>query len=118
MQYLFSVHSSAEAYARPIEEMRPLWEATGRFNEKAQEAGIWVFAGGLQHGETATTVDATGDGAVVTDGPFLESKEWLGGFWIFELADLDEALRWATEASAACGEVVEVRPFQVDLPDE
>ena len=111
-QYLFSVHSSAEDYARPVEEMMPAFEAVDRFNDKAQEAGIWVFAGGLQSGETATVVDATGSEAVVTDGPYLETKEWIGGFWVFELPDLDAALRWATEASKACDGKVEVRPFQ------
>lgn len=110
--YLFSVHGSAETYARPVEEMQPLWEATGRFNEVAREAGIWVFAGGLQPADTATTVDGRGAEPIVTDGPYLESKEWIGGFWVFELPDLDAALRWATQASAACGETVEVRPFQ------
>ena len=110
--YLFSVHGNAETYARPVEEMQPLWEATGRFNDRAREAGIWVFAGGLEAPDTATTVDARGAAPVVTDGPYLETKEWIGGFWVFDLLDLDAALRWAAEASAACGETVEVRPFQ------
>jgi len=92
--------------------MQPLWDATGRFNEVAREAGIWVFAGGLQPADTATTVDGRGAEPIVTDGPYLESKEWIGGFWVFELPDLDAALRWAAQASAACGETVEVRPFQ------
>ncbi len=60
----------------------------------------------------STTVDNTGAEAIVTDGPFAESKEWIGGFWILELPDLDAALEWATEASKACAGKVEVRPFQ------
>ena len=111
-QYLLSVHTGPDDYARPIEEMQPRFEAVDRFNEKARDSGIWVFAGGLQPGDTATTVDGTGSEPVSTDGPYLETKEWLGGFWIFELPDLDAAIRWATEASAACGGKVEVRPFQ------
>ena len=111
-QYLLSVHSGPDDYARSLEEMQPYFEAVDRFNGRAQEAGIWVFGGGLQTADTATTVDATAGEPVLTDGPYLETKEWLGGFWIFELPDLDAALRWATEASAACGGKVEVRPFQ------
>ena len=110
--YLFTVHANADTYARPEEEVQPLYDATGRFNDRAKEAGIWVFAGGLEPPETATTVDGRADKPVVTDGPYLESKEWIGGFWVFDLPDLDAALRWAAEASAACGDTVEVRPFQ------
>ncbi|WP_395690281.1 YciI family protein [Nocardioides sp.] len=110
--YLFSVHGSAATYEVPIEEMQPRFDATARFNETAREAGIWVFAGGLERPDTATTVDGTGGAPVVTDGPYLETKEWIGGFWVFEIPDLDEALEWAAKASAACGETVEVRPFQ------
>jgi hypothetical protein len=112
-QYLLSVHHVAgEEQPTSAEEQQPMFEAVGRFNEKAQEAGVWVFAGGLMPQETATTVDATGAEPVVTDGPFSESKEWLGGFWIFELPDHDAALAWATEGSRACAGKVEVRPFQ------
>lgn len=113
-QYLFSVHHGTEAYDRTPEEMQPFWDATGRFNDKARDAGIFVFAGGLHPADTATTVDGTGTEPIITDGPYLETKEWIGGFWVFDLPDLDTALRWATEASAACGETVEVRPFHGD----
>jgi hypothetical protein len=111
-QYLLSVHSGPEAYARSLEEMQPMFEAVDAFNQKAMAAGVWVFAGGLQPGDLATVVDNTGDTPVVTDGPYLETKEWIGGFWVFELPDLDAALAWAAEGSAACGGKVEVRPFQ------
>jgi hypothetical protein len=111
-QYLLSVHSSAEDYAQPIEDTTSVFEAVDAFNQKARDAGVWVFAGGLQPGDMATVVDATGDAPVVTDGPYLETKEWIGGFWIFELPDLDAALQWATEGSRACAGKVEVRPFQ------
>jgi hypothetical protein len=111
-QYLLSVHSGPEDYARSLEEMQPMYDAVEAYNQRARDAGIWVFAGGLQPGDTATTVDGTGATPVLTDGPYLDTKEWIGGFWVFDLPDLDAALQWATEASAACGDKVEVRPFQ------
>lgn len=112
-QYLLSVHHvEGEEMPSTPEEMQPVFEAVDRFNQKAQAAGIWVFAGGLMPPESATTVDATGASPIVADGPFAESKEWLGGFWIFELPDLDAALAWASEGSRACAGKVEVRPFQ------
>jgi hypothetical protein len=94
------------------EEIQPLYDAVDRFNEKLKAEGAWVFAGGLTGIESATTVDGTGEETVVTDGPFAESKEWLGGFWVIEAADLDAALRWAAEGSKACAGKVEVRPFE------
>jgi len=111
-QYLLAVHSGPDDYARTLEEMQPVFEAVDRYNQKAQDAGVWVFGGGLTPGDQASVVDNTGDEPVVTDGPYLETKEWLGGFWIFELPDLETARAWATEASAACGGKVELRPFQ------
>jgi hypothetical protein len=113
-QYLLSVHSGPEDYTRDLEEMQPLFEAVERYNQKAQDAGIWVFAGGLEAPDTATVVDGTAAEPVVTDGPYLDTKEWIGGFWVFDLPDLDAALQWATEASKACAGKVEVRPFQAD----
>jgi hypothetical protein len=112
-QYLLSVHQvEGEDMPSDPAELQPMFEAVDRFNQRAQDAGIWVFAGGLMPIETATTVDGTGSETVVSDGPFAESKEWLGGFWIFELPDLDAALEWAAEGSKACAGKVEVRPFQ------
>lgn len=112
-QYLLSVHHSPDE-APPAEpaEMERMFADVGRFNDKAQAAGVWVFAGGLEPIEAATTVDHRGAEPIVVDGPFAESKEWLGGFWIFELPDLDAAISWAAEGSKACGGRVEVRPFQ------
>ena len=90
-----------------------MFDSVGRFNAKMRAEGVWVFAGGLEGIESATTVDnTTGAEAIITDGPFAEAKEWLGGFWIIEAPDLDAALNWATEGSKACGGKVEVRPFQ------
>jgi hypothetical protein len=111
-QYLLSVHHAEGDVLPEGEEMQRMFDDVGRFNEKLRSEGAWVFAGGLTPIESATTVDATGDEVMVVDGPFAESKEYLGGFWIIEAPDLDAALRWATEGSAACAGKVEVRPFQ------
>ena len=112
-QYLLSVHGSDEEYAKLTEEETQWMMAdTERFNDKLRESGAWVFAGGLHSVEQATTVDNTGTQPIITDGPYAESKEYLGGFWIIEAPDLDAALTWAKDGSAACGGKVEVRPFQ------
>ena len=111
-QYLLSVHGSADDYGYATEEeMQQAFADTDRFNDKLRESGAWVFAGGLQPIDQATTVDGTGDKPVVTDGPYVEAKEFLGGFWIIEAPDLDAALKWAAEGSKACRGKVEVRPF-------
>lgn len=111
-QYLLSVHSSDADYDTPLEDMQPVFETVDAFNTQLQNDGRWVFAGGLERPSTATVVDGTGSETVVTDGPYIEAKELLGGFWVIEAADLDEALKVAAEASAACRGKVEVRPFQ------
>ena len=111
-QYLLSVHQVEGEEMPPPEEIQRMFDAVDRFNEKVKAAGAWVFAGGLNPIESATTVDNTGAEPIVTDGPFSESKEWLGGFWVIEAPDLDAALVWATEGSKACAAKVEVRPFQ------
>ena len=90
----------------------PQLEILDTFNAELQGSGAWVFAGGLLPASSATVVRAEGAEVLVTDGPFTESKEHIGGVWIIEAADLDAALAWATKATRACGEPVEVRPFQ------
>jgi len=110
-QYLLSVHGPSEVWDTPLEEAQPMYEATGRFNDQLRESDAWVFVGGLERPETATTVDGTGNDVIVTDGPYAETKEYLGGFWVIEAPDLDAALKIAAEASKACGGKVEVRPF-------
>jgi hypothetical protein len=85
--------------------------ATDAFNERLQADGHWVFAGGLGAPSSATVIDNRDGAGLVTDGPFVESKEYLGGFWIIEAADLDVALKLASEGSKACNRKVEVRPF-------
>jgi hypothetical protein len=113
-EYMLSVHHSAADPAEEWtqEEMERAFADVEAFNQKLRAEGAWVFAGGLMPRETATTVDNTGDAPVLTDGPFAETKEWLGGFWVIEAPDLDAALRWAEAGSKACAGKVEVRPFQ------
>jgi len=92
--------------------MEAAFAATGVFNDRLHADGYWVFAGGLKPAATATVVDGAGETPVMTDGPYLETKEVLGGFWIIDAPDLDVALRLAAEGSRACGGKVEVRPFE------
>lgn len=96
------------------EEMLQAFADTGAFNDLLQSRGHLVFADGLEPATTATTVDGQGERPVVTDGPYLETKEHLGGFWVIEAADLDEAFALAAHGSKACRQVVEVRPFHTD----
>lgn len=111
-QYLMSVHHAPDGPGMTDEEMQKSWDQTDIFNEELRQSGSWVFAGGLFPVETATVVDATGVEVITTDGPYAESKEYLGGFWVIEAPDLDAALEWARRGSAACMAPVEVRPFQ------
>jgi hypothetical protein len=106
MQYLVGVIHDKADLATPDE-----MAATDVFNERLQAEGYWVFAGGLAAPSTATVVDNRGEEAMFTDGPFVETKEYLVGFWVIEAADLDVALKLAAEGSKACNRKVEVRPF-------
>ena len=111
-QYLLSVYM-VEGEPLPSDDvLQQMYADVEKFNEEVKAAGAWVFAGGLHPADTATTVKATGGEVVTTDGPFAESKEQIGGFWVIEAADLDAALAWAAKGSAACQGAVEVRPFQ------
>ena len=85
--------------------------AIDAFNDGLRAEGHWVFAGGLAAPDTATVIDNRGGEAIVTDGPFVETKEHVAGFWIIEAPDLDVALKLAAEGSEACNRKVEVRPF-------
>lgn len=106
MQYLVSVIDDKTGSATPDEMI-----AIETFNDRLRADGHWVFAGGLASPSTATVVDNRGGEVLVTDGPFLESKEHLAGFWVMQAADLDVALKLAADASKACNRRVEVRPF-------
>ena len=106
MQYLVSVIDDGTGPATPTEDAD-----IDAFNERLKAEGTWVFAGGLGSPEPATVVDNRGDDPVFTDGPFVESKEYLAGFWIIEAPDLDVVLKLASEGSKVCKRKIEVRPF-------
>jgi hypothetical protein len=111
-QYLLAVHMAEGEPAPPEEQMQQTYKAVDAFNAELQSAGAWVFAGGLHPPETATVVRSQDGQVVTTDGPFAETKEQLGGFWVIVAPDLDAALAWAARGSEACRAPVEVRPFQ------
>ena len=113
MQYLISVIDDGQADSAGSEISGSPEEAAAIdvFNEKLQKQGYWVFAGGLGYPNNATTVDNRGKSTAITDGPYVESKEFMAGFWIIEAPDLDVALALATEGSKACNRKIEVRPF-------
>ena len=106
MKYMVSVIDDTSNSATPDEMV-----AIRAFNEGLQADGHWVFAGGLADPSASTVVDNRGSEPMITDGPFLETKEYFAGFWIMEAPDLDVMLRLATEASKACNRKLEVRPL-------
>ena len=106
MQYLVSVIDDTASLATPDE-----MAAINAFNDRLQAKGHWVFAGGLAAPSSATVIDNRGEEAIFTDGPFVESKEYLAGLWIIQAANLDVALKLAAEGSKACNRKIEVRPF-------
>jgi hypothetical protein len=106
MQYLVSVIDDKTGSATPAE-----MAAINAFNDRLEAEGHWVFAGGLASPSTATVIDGRGEEPMFTDGPFLESKEYVAGFWVIEAPDLDVALKLFVDGSKACNRRVEVRPF-------
>ena len=117
-RYMFSVHSveGGGGPARTQEEMQQMMKDIGVLEEEMKSAGAWVFGGALHEADTATVVRMSDGEVLTTDGPFAESKEHLGGFYIIEAEDLDAALVWASKTTAAVGAPIEVRPFW-EMPD-
>jgi hypothetical protein len=113
-QYMLSVYMVEGSEEPTAEAMQKAYRDVDVLNKKLQDHGVWVFGGGLHPANTATVVRETNGDVLTSDGPFAESKEQLGGFWIINAADLDAALAWAREATVACQAPVEVRPFQDD----
>ncbi len=112
-QYLLSVwHDDEYEVDFTGDDMQRIVAQVDEFNTALEGAGAWVFGGGLHPASSATVVRATGNEVSMTDGPFAESKEQMGGFWVIEAPDLDVALDWARRATAACEGPVELRPFQ------
>jgi hypothetical protein len=112
-QYLLSTHCVAGEVPPPMsdEEVQRFQQRIGALEEEMRSAGAWVFGGRLDEPDTATVVRSTGAQVLTTDGPFLESKEHLGGFYVISAEDLDAALAWAAKVTAAVMVPIEVRPF-------
>jgi hypothetical protein len=116
-QYMLSVHH-AEGDPTPDDAtIQRMYADVEAFNTELRAGGAWVFAGGLQPPTSATVVRVKEGEALLTDGPFSESKEQLGGFWVVKAPDLDAALEIARRGAIACQGPVEVRPFQDDAED-
>jgi hypothetical protein len=115
-QYMLSVHGTQGEALPPPEVMQQMFDDVEKVNQEMRAAGAWVFGGGLTDPSDATVVRVEGGRTLTTDGPYVETKEQLGGFWVIRAENLDEALAWAEKATAACQGPVEVRPFQ-DEPE-
>jgi hypothetical protein len=115
-QYLLSVYHLEDGIFEP-EVMEKIAADVAALNTELQQAGAWVFAGGLYPSSTATVVRVEGGDVLITDGPFVEGKEHVGGFWVIRAPDLDSALEWGRKAARACAVPVEVRPFREEAQD-
>ena len=113
-QYMLAVHYDPKVPDPTPEEMQKAFKQVDELNAEMMRVGAWVFGGGPEAPDIATVVRTAGGDTTTTDGPFAETKEQLGGFWVIEAPDLDAALEWATKASGACMAPVEVRPFQAE----
>jgi hypothetical protein len=112
-QYLISVwHDDEYDLDFTTPEAQRIGPKVGAVNEEMTATGTWVFGGGLVPASSATVLRADGGDVSMTDGPYAETKEQMGGFWVIEAADLDEALAWGRKCATACEGPVEVRPFQ------
>lgn len=109
-RYLLAVQFD-ETTQESEEETRAQMARTSKVTDQIRAAGAWVFVGGLQRSHATTVVRPAGGTTTVTDGPFAETKEQLGGFWVIQCEDLDQALYWADKCALACGQPIEVRPF-------
>lgn len=117
-QYLVGVMHDDPSYGQnhPAAEMAEIIADVGAVNQKMMDAGVFVFAGGLHPPTATTTVDGQSGTVTVTDGPYAEAKEFLGGFWVIQVDDLNSALTWARQATVACRQPLEVRPFMEEPP--
>jgi hypothetical protein len=114
-QYLVAIHHP-DGYDGSLED-EAMHRDIDALNEEMEAKGVRIFAGGLSAARNAKSLRAQPGGKVlITDGPYLETKEHIGGFWILEAANLEDALAWGRKAVVACRAPVEVRPF-LDMPD-
>ena len=110
-RYMLSIYQPA-GDPPPPEVLEPIMRDLEEVNEEMRSAGVWVFAAGLHDPSTATVLRAREDDVLVTDGPFAEGKEHLGGFTIIEAPDIDAALEWGRRFARAITLPIEVRPLQ------
>ena len=113
-KYLLSVYQP-EGGTPPAEVLDKIMRDVDALNHELKGTGTWVFAGGLHPSSTATVVRLQDGEMLVTDGPFVEGKEHIGGFWVIQAPDLDAALEWGRKATRACMVPIEVRPLQEDV---
>jgi hypothetical protein len=111
MHYLMSVEHDQSGDGYSDAEMERSFARVGAVNDEMKAQGVWVFAGGLLPYDSATVVRVENGTTTMTDGPFIETKEQLAGFWVIEVDDLDAALAWAEKCAEACEAPIEVRPF-------
>jgi len=111
MLYLLAVQNDESVPLPTGEILQASFDRVGRVNTEMESAGIWVFAGGLLPSDSSTVVRVQNGTTTMTDGPFAETKEQLGGFWVIRVPDLDAALAWAEKCAEACDGPIEVRPF-------
>ena len=110
-QYLVAIHHPDD-YDPAVAEDETMHRDIDALNDEMKAAGVRIFVGGLRPVRSAKSLRAQSDGRIlITDGPYLETKEHVGGFWVLEAAHLDEALAWGRKAAIACRAPVEVRPF-------
>jgi hypothetical protein len=110
-QYMLTIYQP-DGPAPPAEFLESVGRELHALNQDLKAAGAWVFSRGLHPSSTATVVRVRDRDLMITDGPYVEGKEHIGGFWVIEVPDLDRAIAWAAKATVACGAPVEVRPFQ------
>jgi hypothetical protein len=113
-QYLLSIYTPEGPIPEP-EVLEPIMRDIEALRQEMARAGAWVFSGGLCAPSTATVLKSTGDDILVTDGPFVEGKEYLGGFTIIKARDLDAALDWGRRLASVLPLPIEVRPFEGDV---
>ena len=110
-QYMLTIYQP-DGGPPPPEVMAPVIRELHALNQDLKAAGAWVFSRALHEANTATVVRVRGEDVMITDGPYVEGKEHVGGFWIIDAPDLDAALGWARRAAQATTLPIEVRPFQ------
>ncbi len=115
-QYLLSIYQP-DGDPPPADVLEQITHDVQAVDLELREAGAWVFAGGLHAPSTATVIDPRSDGLPMTDGPYVEGKEHIGGLTIIKATSLDEALAWGRKLALATTLPIEVRPFQGELEE-